>query len=403
MQTPKEQPSYDILHVSAGCWVNGAGLSEAIALLALAQARVGKRVAVTFLDDHPEHPTLQRCRAAGVTVIPIHRTLREPFYFSLNLIRQLPSLVAQSAQVVIHGAWTFPIAWAARCARKAKVPYIVFPHGSLNPTMRRYGRLRKTLSWYLFNANVLRHATWLHAASEREASWARDLLGANCPPIKCIPLGVDGELLDAVPPQPRTKTFLYLGRNHPLKGLDLLLQAWKAANLGNDWQLLIAGFAPPSGAKPAEVWKFGSLEAWSADASSETPLGWCTSPSSAMTRSRGTPQERQELRSLLYLGELRGEAKVQALKSVACLVLPTRSENFGLVVAEALWCETPVICTKGAPWEELGDFWVDVSVPALTEALQKMAALSEEERATRFAPLFTSARKRFAWEALASL
>ena len=70
-------------------------------------------------------------------------------------------------------------------------------------------------------------------------------------------------------------------------------------------------------------------------------------------------------------------------------------------MAEALWCRTPVICTKGAPWQELGEFWVDVSAGAIADALRRFAALSPEAREARFAPLFEEARRRFAWPALA--
>ncbi len=348
----KRVPTYTILHVSAGCWATGAGLSEMVALLALAQARAGERVAVAFLDDHPEHPALQRCRAAGVAVFPIHRISRDPFYFSINWMRRLPKLVAASAQIILHGAWTFPLYWAARCAQRAKIPYGVFPHGSFDPVRRAYGKARKAVMWHLFNRSLLERAAWLHAASEREARWMQEALGAACPLIKHLPLGVDGEVLDAVPAQSRTPTFLYLGRQHPLKGLDLLLQAWRQAALPKPWTLQLAG---PHIAKE------------------DLPPG------------------------VSVLGELQGEAKVKALKSATCLVLPTRSENFGIVVAEALWCHTPVICTKGAPWAELGDFWVEISADALAEAIRRMAALSEPEREAAFNPLFAMARERFAW------
>ncbi|MEG2415794.1 MAG: glycosyltransferase, partial [Kiritimatiellia bacterium] len=103
------------------------------------------------------------------------------------------------------------------------------------------------------------------------------------------------------------------------------------------------------------------------------------------------------------LGALHGEAKVRALKSAACLILPTRSENFGMVVAEALWCRTPVICTKGAPWSELGDFWVDITAEALADAMRRMAALTDSERDARFAPLFDVAHERFSPSKIAAI
>ena len=185
----------------------------------------------------------------------------------------------------------------------------------------------------------------------------RDALGPACPPIRVIPNGVDGDLFDTVPEQPRTQTFLYLGRLHPLKGLDLLAEAWRLADLGPDWRLLIAG--PADGAEP--------------------PNG----------------------PGIEVIGPLYGADKARALKSSACLVLPTRSENFAIVVAEALWCRTPVISTKGAPWPELGDYWVDISAEALADALRRFAAMAPADREARFAPLFAAARDRFAWPAIA--
>ncbi len=349
--------SFDILHVSAGCWARGGGLSEAVAQLVLAQAQLGKRVALVYLADHEPHPVLKRCRAAGATLFPLRRQLKDPFFFSIQLWRQLPRLVAQSERLIIHGGWSFPVYWAARCARKARIPYAVISHGSLDPVRLRYGKWRKKLVWGLSDRNVLRHAQWIHAASEWEAQWIRDELHPlPCPPIRQTSLGVDGKCFDSVPDQPRSQTLLYLGRNHPLKGLDLLLDAWQRANLGDMWQLHLA------------------------------------SPDSLPEKLPGNVRN---------LGALHGEAKARALKSAAGLILPTRSESFGLVVAEALWCRTPVICTKGAPWQALGDFWVDATVEALADALLRFSRLPPSERNACFAPLFDSARTRFDWQHIA--
>lgn len=345
-----------VLHVAAGCWAEGGGLSEAVAWLAYEQARLGLRVTLVFLNARPEHPMVGRCRAVGVRVRTFQCPLRNPLFFSPGFLMALPRLVQEAKHVHIHGCWTFPVWWAAHCARRFRVPYIHSPHGSIDPVRRAYGRFRKALAWHCFDRRVLQGAALLHATSEREVQWLRNALNP-CPPIRVVPLGVDGALLDSVPPQPRTKTFLFLGRLHPLKGLDLLAEAWAKANLP-DWELHIAG--PQEGA----------------------PL-----PSAP---------------GLRILPPCHGADKARALRSAACLVLPTRSENFGLVVAEALWCRTPVICTHGAPWPELGDFWVETSADALASALQRIAALTPEAREACFASSFAKARIRFTWPTAAS-
>lgn len=347
-----------VLHIAAGCWAEGGGLSEAVAWLACEQARLGLRVTLVFLDAFPEHPMVARCREVGVRVRTFRCRPRNPLFLSFGLLMALPRLVRESGRVCVHGCWTFPVWWAARCARKARVPHVAIPHGSLDPVRRAHGRLRKALAWRLFDRRALRGADLLYATSEREAQWLRGAFGVACPPIWVVPLGVDGAMLDSVPPQPRAKAFLFLGRLHPLKGLDLLAEAWAKAKLWPEWGLRVVG--PEDGA--------------------------------ALPPMPG----------LRVLPPCHGADKARALRSAACLVLPTRSENFGLVVAEALWCRTPVICTKGAPWPELGDFWVETSADALADALRRMAALTPEARAARFAPLFDAARERFSWRACAT-
>ena len=350
-------PPRHLLHLVAGCWADGGGLSELVAATVLAQARAGFRVTLAFLGGQPEHPLVRDCRRAGATVWVFPRSKPHCLYFSRAMLRVLPRLVRRATTVRIYSLWTFPVWWAATLARLYAVPYAIAPQGCLDPVRRAYGRLRKTLAWLCFDRWALAGAAWLHATSRAEAGWMRDALGRRCPPIRVIPNGVDGALLDSIPEQPRTQTFLFLGRLHPLKGLDLLAEAWRLADLGPAWRLVVAG--PADGAEPPYA------------------------------------------PGIEVLGPLYGEAKARALKSAACLVLPTRSENFGIVVAEALWCRTPVICTKGAPWPELGEYWVDVSAEALADALRRFAALTPAAREARFAPLFAAARERFAWPALA--
>ncbi len=347
-----------ILHLAAGCWATGGGVSEVVGALAYHQARLGYAVTLVFLDCAPEHPLVAQCRAAGVTVKTYHRFARNPLYFSWGLAIALPKLLRGVDHVHLHGCWTFPIWWGSLWARLTHRRVLISAHGFLDPVRRTVGRLRKAVAWRLMDRRVFATAACLHATSEVEAAWYRTALGAKCPPIRVVPLGVDAPLLDSVPPQPRQQRFLFLGRLHPLKGLDLLLEAWRLADLGPAWELMIAGM----------------------DEGVTVPEGWGV---------RRSPP-------------LLGEAKVRALRSAACLVQPSRSENFGLTVAEALWCRTPVIATTGTPWTELGDFRVELTPEALADGLRRMAALTPEAREARFAPLFDSAQTRFAWPTLAA-
>jgi glycosyltransferase involved in cell wall biosynthesis len=85
-----------------------------------------------------------------------------------------------------------------------------------------------------------------------------------------------------------------------------------------------------------------------------------------------------------FVGEVTGRQKWSLLRSADLFVLPTHSENFGLVVAEALSAAVPVITTTGAPWSELHSercgLWCDVGREPLRGALATALALDDQER-----------------------
>jgi glycosyltransferase involved in cell wall biosynthesis len=78
---------------------------------------------------------------------------------------------------------------------------------------------------------------------------------------------------------------------------------------------------------------------------------------------------------VVFAGELVGEQKADAYQRASVFVLPTRNENFGVAVAEALSHGTPAIVTKGAPWGGLHEhrcgWWVDFGVEPLVSALRE--------------------------------
>lgn len=169
-----------------------------------------------------------------------------------------------------------------------------------------------------------------------------------------IPHGVAvGEVLKVhnVNDHQRTRTVLCLGRLHPLKGLDLLIDAWKiVATDYPNWQLQIIG--------PDEQGTLTSLR----------------------DQVRRLALDNQ----ITFKGPIYSVEKAKVIANADLFVLPTRSENFGIVVAEALACGVPVITTKGAPWGELiterCGWWVEVGVAPLVAALKAAMGLTDAER-----------------------
>lgn len=80
-----------------------------------------------------------------------------------------------------------------------------------------------------------------------------------------------------------------------------------------------------------------------------------------------------------FPGEAWGNQREEEYLKSDLFILPTHSENFGLVIAEALCRRIPVITTKGTPWKDLLTYqcgwWIDIGVEPLVDALREALAL----------------------------
>ncbi|HEU4950675.1 MAG TPA: glycosyltransferase, partial [Holophagaceae bacterium] len=170
-------------------------------------------------------------------------------------------------------------------------------------------------------------------------------------------------------PGPR-RTLLYLGRLHPVKGIDRLLRAWARLEAERpDWDLRILG--PDNGGHLAELQRLAAA------------LG---------------------LRRAAFGGPVYGAEKVQAYLAADLFVLPTHSENFGMTVAEALAAGTPAVVTRGAPWEGLvregAGWWIDPGTEALEAALREATALAPARREAMGRAGRAWMARDFAWDAI---
>lgn len=220
----------------------------------------------------------------------------------------------------------------------------------------------------------LRPACLLHATSEMEAASISTWFPQT--PINTIPLGL------AESPQPnyaaareklgwqrQERVVVFLSRLHEKKGLHLLIDAWAALPASLPARLVIVG---------------------EGDAAYVAPL-----------KARGVAS----MRKIDWIGARWGEAKWEYLQGADLLCLPSFSENFGLVVIEALLVGTPVLTSPCTPWGELrgGDLPVtltELDVPALSRALAANLSQPAQSEATRLAVHDTVVR-RFGWSSLA--
>lgn len=241
-----------------------------------------------------------------------------------------------------HALWLPTNHAVAKYCRRHQLTRVVSPRGMLSTWAMANGGFKKRLAWRLYQHGDLETATAFHATSGPEADALRRLGFQQ--PIAVIPNGIS---IPAVLPERRNtdlRTALFLSRIHPVKGLINLVRAWSQANVQDDWRLVIAG--PDENGYQAEV------------ESEVHKLG---------------------LRDRVSLvGEIDNELKWQTYVDCDLFILPSFSENFGLVVAEAMAAGVPVIATTGTPWSLLNEhklgWWVEPTVESLAAAIAEACA-----------------------------
>lgn len=270
-----------------------------------------------------------------------YRLPKTGFLFSpsfSSLLRQRCQLLRG---VLIHdqGLWLPTNHAVAAVTRQLDIPLIASTHGMLEPWALNYRAWKKQLAWRLYQRCDLQTARVLHATATREAGSLRRL-GLR-QPIAVIPNGVDFPVLSERSRQPESPCIaLFLGRIHPVKGLVDLVEAWRIARPAG-WKAIIAG--PDEGGHRRVV---------------EEAIG-----RAGLENSFG------------FVGVVDGEDKIALYRRADLFLLPSFTENFGMVVAEALACGVPVITTKGTPWESLVThrcgWWIDIGVEPLVAVLRE--------------------------------
>jgi glycosyltransferase involved in cell wall biosynthesis len=238
-----------------------------------------------------------------------------------------------------HGLWLMPNVYPAWAARRAgsRAALILSPRGMLGDGALAFSRGKKRLFWTLFQKQAVSAASVLHATSEAELSDIREF-GLKTP-VAVIPNGVDLPE-KAEQKHNRAREVLYLGRVHPKKGIDVLIRAWAlVAKHRPDWRLRIVG--------PVEGDHGEELKRLAADLCAPR---------------------------ISIEGPAFGASRLAAYRNASLFVLPTRHENFAMVVAEALAAELPVIASRGAPWAGLElegcGWWVNHGVEAFATAIE---------------------------------
>lgn len=271
-----------------------------------------------------------------------------PLLYSLNIKKYLH----QHAEYDLYHAnsiWTLPSHETRIAAKKQKKPFILAPHGMLYPQALKVSSWKKRIALPLFQRKDLEEADCLQATCEDELIHIRNFGLRN--PVAIIPNCLYMPELPTVRQQENSiRRIGFVGRINRIKNIDILIRAW--LKLGRE-------------TKEAELLIVGDGDA-------------------VYKQELETLVARSEFKNIHFLGFLAGAALKDVVASLDYQVLPSQSENFGMVVPEALICGVPVIASTGTPWKELETnrcgWWVDSTLDVLSQTLSQALALDEDSR-----------------------
>ncbi len=361
------QPGVRVIHTIAGVRADHGGPSRSVPALCNALAATGTDV--HLLTGMPSDGRVKNnFPAPPVTTHAVRESrLGRPWGVGRGFRRELRRLAitAQTTIVHDHGVWLPTNHAVAQQATALGLPRIVSPRGMLSAWSMNRRRWLKRCLWQLYQRHDLRSATAFVVTSELEARDVRRL-GFSQPTI-VIPNGIDfPKELPQRQPQ-ATKQLLFLSRIHPKKGVLELVEAFSQARLPDAWQLVIAG--------PDEDGHRRQVE-------------------------RRIQQLGIDNR-FRFTGPVDDQAKWQLYVDADLFVLPSFTENFGIVVAEAMAAGLPVITTTGTPWNVLQEqqlgWHVEPTVAALRQALSEACSLPNSKRIELGLRARDFAIREFAW------
>ena len=300
----------------------------------------------------------------GISVRYCPRTFRHSV--SPELLRLLGPSLRWADLVHLTAVYNFPTLPTLAACRWLGKPLVWSPRGALQrwQSSRRPGL---KAGWESVCRRLVPRGTVLHVTSEQEAAESV----AKFPGMSAavIPNGVE------IPASAEHRNgsgglrLLFLGRIDPKKGVENLLAACqRLRNLDRPWSLVIAGTGDAAYAAGLEE----------------------------NARQLGVREQ------ISFLGEVRGQAKADLFAESDLAIFPSHTENFAMVVAEALAHGVPVVASKGTPWKRVEahgcGLWVENDPAALAAAIERMSRMPLREMGERGRCWM---EQEFTWETVA--
>lgn len=374
----------DILHVVSSLDPAAGGLPAVAARLAAAQGGLGYVVHLAYHCWNGEDPGAGPSYAnvpgfERVNRHPIPPPARLDALVPIGVRRAVRSVVERVDVVHVHGVWDAIGRGAADVARITGKPYVVAPHGMLDPWSLSQRAIKKKLALLLAYRAMLNRAAFLHVLNRDEGSLLAPLKLTS--PVEIVPNGVFPEEVSPLPLAGRFRArharlgarpyVLFLSRLHRKKGLDILADAFAVVRQKMPGAMLVVA-GPDDGARSAFEEQVAEL---------------------GMTD------------HVLLTGPIYGVEKLEAIVDAACFCLPSRQEGFSMAITEALACGTPVVASEQCHFHELAEHGAGKVVPlsaiGMAKALLDVLTMPLSERTRMGEAGRRLVMVRYVWPAIA--
>jgi len=366
-----------VIQTVAGIAERSGGPSRTIRDLCEALGRAGARVSLVAGHDPARDDALLAPdpALATLTIVPRGGRFGVPIR---EFTAAIAALVKPDEPTIVHdnGIWLPANIAAGAAAHRLGLALVISPHGMLDAWAMAHHGSRKKIAWALYQRRLFDQAVGLCATAPREAEPMHRRFPGK--PVALIANGVSCP--ERVPDRSARenapgRTMYYMSRIHPVKNLLTLIDAW-ASLVGDqafaDWTLVIAG--PEESGHGAELaTRIGALGIGS---------------------------------RVRMQGRVPDAAKAAAFADADVFILPSFTENFGIVVAEALAAGVPVIVSNGAPWasvETQGCGWfTGTDSASLAAAMAASMRLSPAERRAMGVRGHAHVLRDFSWKQIAA-
>ena len=325
---------------------SAGGPSRSVPILARGLSELGLEITLMVIES--ENMNLHTVEGTQINIIKLPQNISKA---------QLKEYILSGHFDLVHlqMIWKPLYHYASLICRDNKIPYMITPRGTLEPWAYQgqgfLRNLKKKIAMIVYQRGDLQNSASVLATARNEARNLR-ALGITAP-IAVIPNGIDISQYQCRAIQSKSsikKQILFLSRIHQKKGIELLILAWKQLKEKYpDWNIVIAGNGEES-----------------------------------YIQHLNTMIVQQNLQnSIKIMPPVFGEEKNKLYYQSSLFILPSYSENFGMVIAEAMCCGVPVITTNQTPWQDLnrlGIGWcIDLSVENLVKTVSEAIDLGMDE------------------------